>query len=141
MVFHHSLQFYSGVFLSVISRPLLKLTFFTSSNLHYTNNCECFYVLCTIYSSLLQRSSLIELLSFDLEVSQVSFSVKEKNTSSFDSWLHYYSCIWSEFISISSVKSSFQFKITKCRLAFLSLFEKKIVSIVALKEEIIHTFI
>jgi len=67
----------------------------------------------------------------------VSFSVKEKNPIVLDSRLHCYSCILSEFISISIVKSSFQFKIAKCRLAFLSFFEKKIVSTVTLKEEII----
>jgi len=60
--------------------------------------------------------------SFDLEVSQVSFLVKEKNTSLFDGRLHYYSCIWSRFISISSVESNFQFKIVKCRLVSLSFF-------------------
>ena len=84
------------------------------------------------------NNSLIELPSFDLKVLQVSFSVKEKNPIVLDSRLHCYSCIWSKFISISSVKSGFQFKIAKCHLAFLWFFEKKIVSIIALEEEIIQ---
>ena len=79
--------------MSMISRPLLK-----PPSLHHPTYIvqiivNVFFVLCAIYSSLLQRSSLIKLSSLDLEVSQVSFSVKEKNTSLVDSQLHCNSCI------------------------------------------------
>ena len=68
----------------MISISPLKLPSFALFSLHYTNNFEFFYVFLAIYSSHLQKSSLIELSSFDLEVSQVSFSVKENNPTLFD---------------------------------------------------------
>jgi len=91
--FLHSLQLYLGVFLTVISIPLFKLPSFALFSLHCTKNCEFFNVFFTIYSSPLQRSNLIELSSFDLEVSQASFSVKVKNSTLLDGRLHCYSCI------------------------------------------------
>ena len=86
----------------------------------------------------LQNSSLIELSYFDLKVSQVSFSVKEKNPPLFDSWLHYYSYIWSELIVFQVSKVVFNSKSQSVILVFLSSFEEKIVSIVALKEKLIQ---
>ena len=76
----HSLQLYLGVLLSVISIPPSKPPSFPSFRLHCAKNCECFYVFSAIFSSLLQSSSIVELSSFDLKVSQVSFSVKERNS-------------------------------------------------------------
>ena len=77
--FVHSFQLYSGVLLSVISIPLLKPPSFALFRLHCTKNCKCFYVFLSHLQFSFTKSSLIELSFFDLKVSQVSFSVKEKN--------------------------------------------------------------
>ena len=116
--------------LSVISIPLWKLPSFAWFSLHSTNNCKCFYVLFTIYSSPLQGSSVIKLLSFDLEVSQVSFSVKEKHPTILDGRLHCYSCIWFELIVFQVSKAVFNSKSQSVVIIFLSFFEEKIVSTV-----------
>ena len=60
------------------------------------------------------KSSIIELSSFDLKVSQVSFSVIEENPIVLDSRLHCYSCIWFELVVFQVSKESFQFQIAKC---------------------------
>ena len=77
----------------MISIPLWKLPSFPSFSLHFENNCECFYVLCAIFSSLLQISNIIKLSSSDLKVSQVLFSVKENNYIVLSDQLYGYSCI------------------------------------------------
>lgn len=110
----HSFQLYSGVFLSIVSIPLCKPPSFPLLHLHYAKNCKCFYVLWAIFSSLLQRSSVIELLFLDLEVSQVSFPIIEENPIFLDSRLHYYSCIWFKLVVFQVSKESFQFQIAKC---------------------------
>jgi len=131
--FLHSLQLYSGFLLSVISMLLWKLPSFVLFSLHCTKNCECSYLLFAIYSSPLQGSSLIKLSSFDLEVSRVSFSVKEKNLIVLDGRLHYYSCIWFELIVFQLSKVVFNSKSQSVVIIFLSSFEEKIVSTVVLK--------
>ena len=119
----------------MISRPLLKPPSFATFNLHCTKICECFYVFFAIHSSHLQNSSLIELLSFDLKVLQVLFSVKEKNTSLFDSQLHFCHCILFELIVFIVSKAILNSKFQSIILVFLSFFENKIVSTIALKEK------
>jgi len=65
------------------------------------------YVFFTIFSSLLQRSSIIKLSSSDLKVSQVSFSIKEKNSIVIDDRLYGYSCIWFELLVFQVLKAVF----------------------------------
>lgn len=130
------------------------------------------------------NNSLIELSSFDLKVSQVSFSVKENSLPHSNSRLHFCHCFWFESSILWSVESSFQveiksvalslpfvsqirnlkvssypsfhflnsksqsivlallsffeFEITKCRLCLPFAFEKKIVSIVALRKKLVR---
>ena len=127
--FVHSLQLYSGVLFSVISIPLWKLPSFTWFSLHCTKNCKFFYVLFAIYSPPLQRSSGVKLSSFDLEVSQVSFSVKENNPTVLDGRLHCYSCIWFELIVFQVSKAIFNPKLQSVVIVLLSSFEEKIVTI------------
>lgn len=83
-------------------------------HLHYVKNCKCFCVFWFIFSSPLQRSSVIVLSFLDLKVSQVLFSVIKENLIVLDSRLHCYSCIWSELVVFLVSKASFQFQITKC---------------------------
>jgi len=66
--------------------------------------------------------------SFYLEVSQVSFSVKEKNPTILDGQLHYYSCIWFELIVFQVSKTIFNSESQSVFIIFLSSFEGKIVS-------------
>ena len=69
-----------------------------------------FYVFSTIFSSLLRSSSIVELSSFDLKVSQVSFSVKEKNSIVLDGRLYSYSCIRFELVVFQVSKVVFNSK-------------------------------
>ena len=69
----------------VVNISLWKPSSLPSFYLHCAKNCKCFYVLCTIFSSLLQRSSVIRLSFLDLEVLLVSFSVIEENPIVIDS--------------------------------------------------------
>ena len=103
----HSFQLYSGVLLPIVSIPLLKPPSLPLFRLHCAKNCECFYVLCTIFSSLLQSSSVIEMSFLDLEVSQVSFSVIEKNPIILGGQLYSYSCILFELVVFQVSKEVF----------------------------------
>ena len=128
MVFLHFLQLYSGFLLSVISISLWKHPSFPSFCLHCAKDCKFFYVLCAIFSSLLQRSSIIRLSFLDLEVSQVSFSVIEENLIVLDSRLPCYYCIQSELLVFIVSKASFHFQIANCCHCLHFDFEKKLVS-------------
>ena len=134
MVLLHSFQLYSGVLLSVISVPLKKLPSFAWFYLHSTKNCECFYVLCAIYSSLLQKSSIIKLSSFDSKVSQVSFSVKEKNSIVLDGWLYSYYCIWFELVVFQVSKTVLNSKSQSVVIIFLSFFKRNLLVLLLWKD-------
>ena len=86
-----------------------------------------------IFSSPLQRSSVIILSFLDLKVSQVSFSVIEENLIVLDSRLHCYSCIWSELVVFLVLKASFQFQIAKCCHYPHFVLKRNLLVIVALK--------
>jgi len=101
--------------------------------LHCAKNCKCFCVFWVIFSSLLQRSSVIVLSFLDLKVSQVSFSVIKENLIVLDSRLHCYSCIGSELVVFLVSKASFQFQIPKCCYCPHFVLKRNLLVIVALK--------
>ena len=100
------------LFIYIIQPPLIR-------------NCECFLCIFHHLQFSFANSRLIELSSFDLKVSQVSFSVKEKNPPLFDSWLHCYFCIWFELVVFQVSKTIFNSKLQSVVVIFLSYFEEK----------------